>query len=181
MLRESGGIPQVQQQVNVNVNVKIEQSQKYEPRETAYTQPDEEHGYKIASTKAYEFRNEFPMDIPLPGVDAGFLRLERRDLGASLWGFMGRSGDPISPKEIVSAAQIAKDRPALPCLLCEWTYQAVDRDGSLLGVLVTMIDPRLAIMREPVRVMMPYGPQVVERVQAITINPILRVTIWRKQ
>lgn len=182
-LRESAGNTQ-QQQVNVNVNVNVNQlsqSQSYSPTQTAYTEPDEQHGYKITSSKAYEFRNGLPMDIPLPGVDAGFLRLAMQNSSESLCAFMGKTGDAVNLKEVVNAGQIARDQPALPCLLCEWTYRAVDRDGSLLGVLVTMENPRLTVMRAPVRVMTPNGPQIVEQVQRVTMNPILRVTIWRKQ
>ena len=187
-LREGEGEKQPQQQeqqqqvnVNVNVNVGIKESQAYAPSTTAYAEPDEEHGYKITSSKVYEFKDGLPMDIPLPGVDRLFLRLAMQNSRDSLGGFMGVTGDRVSLKEIVNAGQIARDHPALPCLLCEWSYRAVDRDNSLLGVLVTMVDPRLTVMREPLRVMTPNGPQVVERVQGVTMDPMLRVTIWRKQ
>jgi len=171
------------QNVNVTVNINnINQSQSYSPGSTAYSEPDEEHGYKIVSSHIYDFRRGNPIDVALPGVDGGFLRLIMKNLGETLCGgLMKDEARDENARPIVSAGQIAHDQPALPCLLCEWTYRAVDRDGSLLGILVTMVNPQLHVMRKPMRVMTPQGPRIVEEVQNVTMEPMLRVTIWRKQ
>ena len=172
------------QNVNVNVNVtvnQLSQSQSYSPGSTAYSEPDEQHGYKIVSSHIHTLRGSQPIFVPLPGIDDGFLCLNLKDMSHTLCGGLGKSGDSDNTRPIVTAGQISQDQPALPCLLCEWTYRAVDRDGSLLGILVTLVNPGLRVFREPIRVQTPYGPQVVERVQDVQIEPTLRVTIWRKQ
>lgn len=182
-LRESADNTQ-QQQVNVNVNVNVNQlsqSQSYSPTQTAYTEPDEQHGYKVVSSHVYQLRGDAPLFVSLPGVDGGLLCLNMKDMRHTLYGGLGKVGDPDTTRPIVTADQIARDRPALPCLLCEWTYTAVDRDGSQLGILVVMVDPGLLVMRNPVRVMTPAGPQIVEQIQDVKMEPTLKVIIWRKQ
>jgi len=171
-----------QQQVNVSVNVnQLSQSQSYSPAQTACTEPDEQHGYKVVSSHVYQLRGDIPLFVPLPGVDDGMLCLKMTDMRHTLRGGLGKGGDPDNTRPIVTADQIARDQPAIPCLLCEWTYRAVDRDGSQLGIMVVMVNPGLQVFREPRQITTPNGPQVVEQIQDVKMEPALRVIIWRKQ
>lgn len=148
---------------NVNVNININQSQGYSGGSCVAQEPG---GYRVVYSHVHEFQGG-PIDVLLPGVDGGFLRLELRDYGSVLYGGLLHPSSSAGTRRMVNADQINRDRPALPCMIGEWTYSAVDRDGSLLGVMVAMITPRL---RENLTMY-----------SAMQMNPVLRITIWHKE
>jgi len=151
---------------NVNVNININQSQGYSGGSCVAQEPG---GYKIVYSHVHEFQGGYPIDIPLPGVDDSFLRLKMED-GSILCGEVSFHQAYAEPRELVTADQINRDRPALPCIVWEFAYRAVDRDGSLLGVMVTMVTPRLWECYN-----------TATQWNNMKMNPVLRVTIWRKE
>jgi len=152
---------------NVNININVNQSQGYSGGSSSV--PDRS-GYKIVYSHVHQFQGGYPIDVPLPGVNGGFLRLEMQQLGFSLRGGLLHPSSRATTHEMVNAGQIARDQPRMPCMLGEWTYRAVDTDGSLLGVLVTMVNPQLW-----------NAYNTATQWNEAKMNPVLRVTIWRQQ
>jgi len=63
----------------------------------------------------------------------------------------------------------------MPCLLCEWTYTAIDRDNSQLGIMVIMVDPGFKGVPQSAADHDRIRAQVVEPIQDVQMEPALKV------